>query len=788
MQGLNGSTFMMAGFYTGSAMFSGATRGPLMHGGAASAPVSEGNDMLPDSGGAFVASSGNEADSFSRIGVYSSAPSGGRVGGRRISQNDRLKVFLTSDYPLGLSQDEIASDSAERIKQLAFELHNLGHKVVVMAPSYQPFPDITSRAPFPIRHLLFTPGDGRLSDFGRAAFGFDVPALNQNSCLESDCLIRHMTEENVDRLVMGYLAMMRFTALTFGEPNVVITSHATSLWNYAASRYPRFSMVSASDVVFEDMHPKLQKLIRLGASSVHMFLALSDLETRRLGDIVPKAQLVKRLPFDVSLFGARSETGKRELLARYGEKLAGISDKAKWVMLHDRSGHPDVLKYFVKVGAQLERDHPDVAAIIVSAQGNPKHVTREIEDRQLRRVRLVQPTKRGEIELLLSNGDATIIFNESGELPRSEHQMGRELWIASRLAVILNGQDEGLSTMYFPGRIYKEQAGVRGYFGRYITDAVEDFEWRSRDLDESARQKVLDELNKMKRNASWVNLLQDELGDARRMRRGGRRGRIRRFSNTTLSEDTPRTRAIRQLRYSVRRNVTADIASIAYTGFVPTSVAREKTGVDDSTIQREIKRQRRWSLMTYLEGFLFAAANEGTVGEGGLDYRPGPHRHLRGERLKAIKFNPEVREAFDDVVHDLERERSVGDSFRRWQRKALGAVYKSSFLHPADVGALPNPRSNQNAVLSEIARLSGVSTKSLQEYLQLVLEQTTPDERVETNMLIGIQKAAIHACDCGRYGPLPDQDDENGDDGTSTPPPSNVVSLLNRALVSGDGE
>ncbi len=625
----------------------------------------------------------------------------------RFPDGKPLRVFLTSDYPLALDEGESTSGSAERIQETATELQRRGHNVVVIAPSYKDRPKKSNHPPFPIRTMLFRQY-GKSRPPGVPFLDFDIPLLGSNSHLSSSLLFSQMGDVQFDRLMMGYMAMMRLTSIIFGEPDVVVSSHVTSPWNFAASNYPLLAFVSSSDMISKGMPYRLRGIMVQGAKRVFGHFTTSWDGDRRLIDLglKLKADPQYEIPcdFDVSLVQNAESTTKAEMQERFPQLKEGISEKNRWVVLYDKSNDPHVLRYFIRVASEIERmDKEENTACIIVGKYDPKLAMRLMDERTLKRTHQITHEKKWEVQRLIGASESAVIFDVSGELPMMDKQpMQRDLWITSQLAVVSERHAGEVPTIYLPGRVDQTSSD-------FLSDVESEVQEEAVDFDEEFRDAVISHLRAMRESESW----KQEIVSSRRVKR-----------------DQAERHALRKVLYAVRGMLIKRIVNLAAGKGVDQGVMSLQPMTEPGSSAVGSKPERvRWRFMDLVERSLYIAVNGGKRIPAALTYQPHAHAKSRRQRLAQVEFDPYLRDAFNDMIRDMRDGWCPASAYRRWESVLLRKLYTSKFAKPAIRRAMPDPRRNPNGVLSEVARLTGVPTPTLFKYLAQI-EEIDPRELV----------------------------------------------------------
>jgi len=623
--------------------------------------------------------------------------------GGEINFNNPLRIYFVSDYPLARERGERTSASAHQIRDAAGEMWKEGHDVVVIAPGHVDRPERDHDLPYPVRTILFKPQDyaHQWNTLG-PRYGFNFPVLDKNPNLGSDTLLWRISEQKVDQLLSGYMAMFRLTSIIFGEPDVVVTPHAVSLWNYVASNYPVLFMSSESDQFpaegTEDAkNTRMIDLIREGVQRAFGGVALSNLIKTRLlkgrNGLKVAENSVHRIQrgLNPALFHHMADTTKAELLVRFPQ-LKGVSLDSKWVVLYDEYENPDVLRNLMKVSSYIENMYPDEDVVcIVVTEGDGHKLCEDMNRLQLDadRMRLITNVGMREKAWLVNAADSSLMY-VGQEAPTSVTEpIERDLLILSMTAVV--AKEDGRPVWYFPGR-------VDPFSKKIVKATLEDFDRNAVDLG----------LEKLKRVRRTIETLHH---------------RDRRETSTypVVSEERDiQERARRAVRYKARVTAFQRLAG-SLVGNIPSDV---QPLILEEPKTRDKGREKpfavRSGIARGLEPLLFKAAMEGKRISAEHMYTDSPHHADRQARLDDMRFNSEAREAWEHLTASIEQKRSVGHAFRAWQHEMLGALYCVKFLDPLNSNAIPDPIRNPNGIISEMSRLVGHRSAELFIFLQLL--------------------------------------------------------------------
>ncbi len=603
---------------------------------------------------------------------------------RRRTKNDPLRVFLLSDYPLPLGELGRTSASAEKIYEAAEALHSVGHEVVVIAPGYEARPELGPEAPFPIRTMLFRPGHPLLSREWKKSgphLGFDYPQIDRNPNLASRFLLSQMSPQQFDQLLMGSLLMFRMTALTFGEPDVVVTSHVASFWNYVAGNYPIRAFTSENDMIPENADPLVRRILHEGAERVGGVFAFSGYAASRVlpnFGIDAPIQRIRR-GINPSLFPRGLGLTKADMLARFSPHLSGVSPEARWVVLYDQVNNPDVAASLRHIAQEIVKQQPGTFCLIV--QGGTSDPSAGKGDSSQGQVRTIAIPDRRDHRRLLSVADAALVYVGTDVPPRTKDRLERHIEMNGQLAVVLG--PDGDRKVFFPGRVDTFAEPV-------IATAEQVFNSYNAEVDRHLRSRVLNHIRGQSGRERWEKP------------KGRRSGTIERHAHHAVNRAA--------FTYSLQRLVNA----------VGGSVPPEVQAVVPEEWQTPFSVPSSVGLLKYLEPELYRAAMEDEVRPATLVYTAGEHRLRRKQRLDNIVPHDETAMMFEALATEIREGRPLGPAFREWQDWALRAVYTSSFEHPSVWDAIPKPHVNPNGVLSTLARLSGVSTQALISWLRSV--------------------------------------------------------------------
>ena len=610
---------------------------------------------------------------------------------RKKRDEEALKIFMLSDYPVPLSHGERGSASAERIRDAAFALHEAGHEVVLITPSYAGRPELTSDVPFPVRTVLFRPQHLDIWQKSGPYLGFDYPVLDRNLDLKSRTLLSQMSLEDFDRMLMGCLAVFRLTSLTFGEPDAVITSHAASMWNYVAANYPIRAFTSESDAIPESTKDTIRDIIVSGARSVGGFIAFSKFASTNLASnfgITDEGRIkIINRGIDMGLFNSDTSLTKMDLMGLYSSELAGLSPDKRWVTLFDQSNDPDASAYLRNVAYEIAHDRPEIAVIIIDRRGQARDAVGGGTVKALGPVRgnihTIMLTDRRDQRRLMSVADAGVIYVGTEAPPRAMDRTERNLKFASLTAVML--RDEQGRRFTFPGRVDPFETEV-------LEEARRDLRDYFTELSHKKRRNVLHYLERIQQERAWIEPRSSNGWTGLRHAKGAVIG----------AADL----------VAVRR-----LALAAGEGLVD---AKLRVIIPDESKPQQSLLPSDGSIARQLEQILYDAVKQDPRQVAGLTYQGSRHSAARQERLDEIIPHPDVKRLWRRLVRDIEQGLPVAEAFREWQDWALRAIYTSEFRNPADAEAIPSVRRNPNGVLSTMARLSGVTTEVLFEKLRVV--------------------------------------------------------------------
>ncbi len=610
---------------------------------------------------------------------------------RKKRDEESLKIFMCSDYPVPLSHGESGSASAERIRVAAFALHEAGHEVVLITPSYAGRPELNADAPFPVRSVLFKPKHLDIWQKSGPYLGFDYPVLDRNLSLKSRLLLSQMGPEDFDRMLLGCLAVFRLTSLTFGEPDAVITSHAASAWNYVAANYPIRAFTSESDAIPEGTEERIRDIIVSGARSVGGFIAFSKFASTNLagnfGITDEKRIKIINRGIDMGLFNSDTSLTKMDLMGLYAKELAGLSPDKRWVTLFDQSNDPDASAYLRNVAWEIARDRPDTAVIIIDRRGLAKEASDGSTVKAIGAARgnihTILLTDRRDQRRLMSVADAGVIYVGTEAPPRAMDRAERNLKFASLTAVML--RDEQGRRFTFPGRVDPFEREV-------LDEARRDLQDYFTELSHKRRRNVLRYLDRIQQERTWIEPRSTNGWSGLRHAKGAVIG----------AADL----------VAVRR-----LALAAGAGMVDPSL---RVIIPDESKPQESLLPSDGGIARQLEQILYDAVKQDPRMAAGLTYQGSQHSAARQERLDDIIPHPDVKRLWRRLVRDIDDGMPVGEAFREWQDWVLRAIYTSEFRSPADAEAIPNMLRNPNGVLSTMARLSGVTTEVLFEKLRAI--------------------------------------------------------------------
>jgi hypothetical protein len=633
-------------------------------------------------------------------------------GGEQINYDQPLKVMFLSDYPIARETGERTSASAHQILDAARELGDKGHDVVMIAPGYVDRPERDGKLPFSVRTLLFTPENfiHQRNTLG-PRFSFDYPVLDQNPNLTSDYLVWKMANQSVDMLLNGYMAMLRLTTLIFGEPDVVVTAHAVSPWNFAASNYPVLFMSSESDQMPHDVPDYLRNIIVEGGRRAFGGIAMSKLVRNNLLDgrqgFEVRRDSIEYISRGLNrqLFTGKAETTKYELLQRFPQ-LKGVSSEHRWIVLYDESGNEHVVHNLMRVASYVERKCPDAVHILVT-EGDGQRLCEQIDRLQLSRMRLITNVGIKEKAWFVNAADRTVMYLGQ-EVPPSTvvSDLERDLMLLSLTAVVVPG-DNG-PRLCFPGR-------VEAFSEEVVDTTLAEFDRNEGDLSGEVRFKVRSAIK-------------------------GLRGTRERVDTMTFPAlDRPvQTRARRSIRYRARVMASQRVAK-ALMDEVPEKLKQltlDEAGSGAGPAIMDIPVQS--GMARELQNVLFKASAMGERSPAKLKYLNPAHSKDRQSRLDAIVFDPEVREAWEKLVKDVDEGKSygrIGAAFRSWQHELFRALYRTKFIKSANLDAIADPRRNPDGILSEVSRLIGHRTEEVFKYLRKIRE-------IPAVELIRVSKAA----------------------------------------------
>lgn len=638
-----------------------------------------------------------------------------------------LRIFLTSDYPLGVQGGPPTSASAHQIRDAALGLHERGHEVVVLAPGYNHRPEITPELPFPVRTLLFTPTDRSLikSTIG-SRFPFDIPVLDINSNHCSQMLLSKFTDEMVDQLICGYMGMFRMTSLIFGEPDVIVSSHAVSLWNYVASNYPLVVMSSESDMIPDGASMSLRHIINVGVRHAFGGVAFSRLVANRLAgnrSVVsfPEDHIVHApREIDRELFGPEGETTKDELLFRFKDKLEGVSSHEWWVVLYDQFDHPAVADFYLHVAALMERGNERVRPIFIT-ESKGYDLCERYERFQLERARFITEIGRLQKSWFMHAADRALVYM-GYETPAGESDvLERDLIIAGQSAVAVKSQGGG--RLYFPGAVDPTSQHI-------IDETLRTFDVNAVDLKGEIRVAVRNAIVGLAQDSgNGFDLLPESQVERPHVGRSITR-RIKAISDKRIREIEEI--AFRHVRYMVRKIAMGRLSDALQDSRPVVNPRSEWRSRRKSITSGQLPLTTAARTAGHLEPFLFRAKHEASTIPAVLERKDHERLQARQDRLDAIVFDPDARSAWEEFTLEIEvGGEKMGSLFRYVQYEVLKALCRSSFLHPAVLSALPNPRINPNAIFSEVARLLQYNTEDLLHMLRHV-EEADPSVLIQT--------------------------------------------------------